>query len=141
MTIPDNMMIGSTNALQQAPEKKLNSDLNMEQFLQIISHAMSMPSFGGESGGSGSETDYIGQMVQFGMLNAMQDLNETMQSNLLINHQQQAFSLVGKEVTLTSQEDQLVSGVVEKVRFENGIATLHVNGEAYTMSDVIEVSQ
>lgn len=140
MTIPTNMMIGSMNGLQQTPEKKLNSDLDMEQFLQIISSAMSMPSFGGESGG-GSETDYIGQMVQFGMLNAMQDLNETMQSNLLINHQQQAFSFVGKEVTLTSQEDQLVTGIVEKVRFENGIATLQVNGQPYNMSDVIEVSQ
>lgn len=140
MSISNDMMIGSLNHLKQAEDKKMNSDLDMEQFLYIISNAMSMPSFDG-GGSGGSETDYIGQMVQFGMLNAMQDLTQTMETNLLINHQQQAFSFIGKQVTLTGEEDQLVTGVVEKVRFEGGIATLQVNGTPYQMSDVIEVSQ
>ena len=137
MNIPSNMMIGSLNAIQPEEQTRQNSDLNMEQFLQIISSAMSMPSFDG-GGGGGSETDYIGQMVQFGMLNAMNDLNETMQTNLLMGQQQQALSLVGKEVTITSEDDQLVMGPVEKVRFDNGYATLQVNGITYDMNDVIE---
>lgn len=139
MNIPSNMMIGSLNAIQPEEQTKQNSDLDMEQFLQIISSAMSMPSFDGGGGGGGSETDYIGQMVQFGMLNAMNDLNETMQTNLLMGQQQQALSLVGKEVTITSEDDQLVMGPVEKVRFDNGYATLQVNGVTYDMNDVIEV--
>ena len=139
MNIPSNMMIGSLNAIQPEEQTRQNSDLNMEQFLQIISSAMSMPSFDGGGGGGGSETDYIGQMVQFGMLNAMNDLSETMQTNLLMGQQQQALSLVGKEVTITSEDDQLVMGPVEKVRFDNGYATLQVNGITYDMNDVIEV--
>lgn len=138
MNIPSNMMIGSLNAIQPEEQTRQNSDLDMEQFLQIISSAMSMPSFDGGGGGGGSETDYIGQMVQFGMLNAMNDLNETMQTNLLMGQQQQALSLVGKEVTITSEDDQLVMGPVEKVRFDNGYATLQVNGVTYDMNDVIE---
>lgn len=139
MNIPSNMMIGSLNAIQPEEQTRQNSDLDMEQFLQIISSAMSMPSFDGGGGGGGSETDYIGQMVQFGMLNAMNDLNETMQTNLLMGQQQQALSLVGKEVTITSEDDQLVMGPVDKVRFDNGYATLQVNGITYDMNDVIEV--
>lgn len=139
MNIPSNMMIGSLNAIQPEEQTRQNSDLNMEQFLQIISSAMSMPSFDGGGGGGGSETDYIGQMVQFGMLNAMNDLSETMQTNLLMGQQQQALSLVGKEVTITSEDDQLVMGPVDKVRFDNGYATLQVNGITYDMNDVIEV--
>ncbi len=141
MNIPNNMMIGSLKAIQPEEETRQNSDLDMEQFLYIIANAMSMPSFDGQGSGGGSETDYIGQMVQFGMLNAVSDLNETMTTNLLMNQQQQALSLVGKNVTITGQEDQLVAGAVEKVRFDNGYATLQVNGRTYQMNDVIEVSQ
>ena len=141
MNIPTNMMIGSLTSIQPEEQTRQNSDLDMEQFLQIISSAMSMPSMDGGGGGGGSETDYIGQMVQFGMLNAMNDLNDTMRTNLLMGQQQQALSLVGKEVTITSEADQLVMGPVEKVRFDNGYATLQVNGATYDMNNIIEVRQ
>ena len=141
MTIPSNMMIGSLRSIQPEAETRQNSDLDMEQFLYIIANAMSMPSFDGQGSGGGSETDYIGQMVQFGMLNAVNDLNDTMQTSMLMNQQQQALSLVGKQVTIAGAEDQLVKGAVEKVRFDEGYATLMVNGKLYQMNDVIEVSQ
>ncbi|EXJ22387.1 Flagellar basal-body rod modification protein FlgD [Alkalibacterium sp. AK22] len=141
MNIPNNMMIGSLRAIQPEQEMRNNSDLDMEQFLYIISNAMSMPSFDGQGSGGGSETDYIGQMVQFGMLNAVNDLNETMQTSLLMNQQQQALSFVGKSVKIADSGDQLVSGTVDKVRFDNGYATLQVNGRTYQMNDVIEVSE
>lgn len=141
MTIPSNMMIGSLKSIQPEAETRQNSDLDMEQFLYIIANAMSMPSFDGQGSGGGSETDYIGQMVQFGMLNAVNDLNDTMKTSMLMNQQQQALSLVGKQVTIAGKEDQLVKGAVEKVRFDEGYATLMVNGKLYQMNDVIEVSQ
>jgi flagellar basal-body rod modification protein FlgD len=134
-------MIGSLKSIQPEAETRQNSDLDMEQFLYIIANAMSMPSFDGQGSGGGSETDYIGQMVQFGMLNAVNDLNDTMQTSMLMNQQQQALSLVGKQVTIAGKEDQLVKGAVEKVRFDEGYATLMVNGKLYQMNDVIEVSQ
>lgn len=139
MDIPNKMMIGSLKAVQPAEETKQNSDLDMEEFLQIISSAMSMPSFDGQGGGGGSETDYIGQMVQFGMLNAMEDLNGSMQTTMLMSQQQQALGLIGKTVTLGSDEAELITGKVEKVRFDNGYATLQINGKTYQMNDVIEV--
>lgn len=138
-TIPSQMTIGAANNYgSEETTQRLNSDLNMEQFLYIIANAMSMPSFDGGSGG-GNETDYIGQMVQFGMLNAMTDMTETMQTTMLMTQQQQALSLVGKEVTLAGEEADLIIGVVEKVRFESGYATIQVNGKDYSLSEIIEV--
>ncbi|MDZ7835766.1 MAG: hypothetical protein U5K84_11065 [Alkalibacterium sp.] len=101
MNIPENMLIGSLSAIKPEEETKQNSDLDMEQFLKIISSAMSMPSFDGQgSGGGGSETDYIGQMVQFGMMNAMQEINDSMQTTVLMSQQQQALGMVGRQVTV-----------------------------------------
>lgn len=139
MDIPSQMMIGSLENVTPAEETKKNSDLDMEQFLYIISNAMSMPSMdGGSGGGGGNETDYIGQMVQFGMLDQMQALTETMQTTMLMTQQQQALSMVGKEVSLKTEEDQLVKGVVEKVRFDSGYATIQVNGKSYSMNNIVE---
>lgn len=138
-TIPSQMTIGSANNYgTEETTQRLNSDLNMEQFLYIIANAMSMPSFDGGSGG-GNETDYIGQMVQFGMLNAMTEMTEVMETTMLMTQQQQALSLVGKEVTLAGEEASLVTGIVEKVRFENGYATIQVNGKEYSLSEITEV--
>ena len=78
-------------------------------------------------------------MVQFGMLNAMEDLNSSMQTNMLMSQQQQALGLIGKNVTLGTEEAELISGKVEKVRFDNGYATLQIDGETYQLNDVIEV--
>ncbi|WP_208558988.1 hypothetical protein [Marinilactibacillus kalidii] len=140
MIIPSQMTIGSLNQLAPDEETKKNSDLDMEQFLTIISKAMSMPSLDGGSGGSGgNETDYIGQMVQFGMLNSMQELTDTMQTTMLMTQQQQAVGMVGKQVTLKTEADQMVSGAVEKVRFDNGYATVQVNGTQYALNNIIEV--
>lgn len=133
-----NMMIGSLDNIQPNGQMRQNSDLDMEQFLYIIANAMSMPSFDGQGGG-GSETDYIGQMVQFGMLNAVNDLNDTMHTNLMMNQQQQALGLIGKTVTIAGNDDALIEGVVDKVRFDEGFATIEVNGEMYYMNDLIEV--
>lgn len=140
--IPSQMMIGSTEQYRPTEgETTLNSDLNMEQFLYIIANAMSMPSFDGGSGGGGSETDYIGQMVQFGVLNQMQELTQTMESTLLMSQQQQATSLIGKEVRLAGEEAQIVIGTVERVRFSQGYGTIIVNGKEYNMNDIIEVGE
>jgi flagellar basal-body rod modification protein FlgD len=137
--IPPQMTIGSVRDYAPSEETRMNSDLDMEQFLYIIANAMSMPSFDGASGGGGGETDYIGQMVQFGVLNQMQELNNTMQATVLMSQQQQAMGLVGKEVTLATQEASLITGTVEKVRFTHGYATIVVDGKEYNMNDVLEV--
>lgn len=140
MIVPPQMTIGSLNQITPEADTKQNSDLDMEQFLMIISKAMSMPSLDGGSGsGGGNETDYIGQMVQFGMLNQMQELTETMQTTMLMTQQQQAVGMVGKQVTLKTDADQLVSGAVEKVRFDNGYATIQVNGAQYSLNSITEV--
>lgn len=137
------MTIGSVQGYQaDQPDTSLNSDLDMEQFLYIIANAMSMPSFDGGGGGdAGGATDYIGQMVQFGVLNQMQELTQTMQSTLLMSQQQQATSLIGKEVKVAGEEGEFITGVVERVRFSQGFGTIIVDGEEYNMSALIEVGE
>ena len=61
-----------------------------------------------------------------------------MQYNLMMGQQQQAFSLIGKQVTIQENESE-ITGTVEKVRFINGFATLVVDGKEYNMASIKDV--
>lgn len=130
-------MIGSIDQMK-ATDIKNNMQIDQEGFLKIMAAAISNPSMSGGEGGE-SHTDYLGQMAQFNMLDQLAEMTTTLQTTMLMSQQQQALSLVGKEVTIAGEEAQLVSGVVEKVRFTNGYATIQVNGAEYGLNDLLEV--
>lgn len=138
MKIPNEFMIGSLNQIT-SEEKESNAVLDQEGFLKVLAAEISNPSFSSEGGGSGSQTDFMGQIIQMNMLDQMTELTSSIQSTMLMTQQQQALSLVGKEVTVAGEEAGFVSGVVDKVRFSNGFATIQMDGVEYTLNDVIEV--
>lgn len=137
MEINDNFMIGSINQIKNT-EKPDNMHIDQEGFLRIMAASISNPSMSG--GGEGeSQTDYLGQIAQFNMLDQLGQVTTTLQNTMLMTQQQQAINLVGKDVTLAGEEAQLVNGVVEKVRFSNGYATILVNGVEYGLNNLLEI--
>lgn len=137
MQINDNFMIGSINQIKNT-EKPDNMHIDQEGFLRIMAASISNPSMSG--GGEGeSQTDYLGQIAQFNMLDQLGQVTTTLQNTMLMTQQQQAINLVGKDVTLAGEDAQLVNGVVEKVRFSNGYATILVNGVEYGLNNLLEI--
>lgn len=138
MEIPSNFHIGSVKSLIGNENK--SNELSTDDFLQIMAATIKMPSMPGEGGGGGGgETDHLTQLAQFNMMDQLTNISEKMNSSLLMNQQQQAFSLLGKDVKVTDGSD-LVNGVVEKVRFDQGYATVQVNGKDFYLNDILEAS-
>lgn len=139
MDIPANFNIGSVNSIIDTTKK--SNELSTEDFLQIMAATVKMPSMPGEGGGGsgGGETDYLAQMAQFNMMDQMTSISEKMNTELLISQQQQALGLLGKEVKVID-ESSFATGVVEKVRFDKGYATIQVNGKDFYLNDILEVS-
>ncbi len=73
------------------------------------------------------------------MLDQMMELTTSIQNTMMMTQQQQALSLVGKEVTVAGLEEGLVTGIVDKVRFSNGFATIQIDGVNYNLNNIIEV--
>lgn len=140
MKIPSDFFIGSVNQAS-TEQPKSNTMLNQEDFLKIIAAEISNPSFDGGGGGSGSQTDFMGPMIQLNMLDQMTELTTSIQNTMMMTQQQQALSLVGKEVTVAGLEGGLVTGIVDKVRFSSGFGTIQIDGENYHLNNVIEVSE
>ena len=89
--------IANTSALTQT---KKSSDISMDDFLKILAASMSNPSMGGSDSSGGGSTDYISQLVQFTTLESLNELSETLTTSVILQQQQQAFSLINKQVTL-----------------------------------------
>lgn len=138
MDISSNFTIGSTDQVINK-SKQSNSDMNMDDFLKIMAASLRMPSVTSE-GGSGSDNsmDYMSQMIQFSTIEQLQTLTDSLTTTMLMTQQQQAVSMIGKEVTV-AQDGSVVTGIVEKTRFFNGYATLQINGKDYYMSNIQEV--
>lgn len=141
------MTIGSVNR-KRVEQPKDNAVLDQQDFLKILAATISNPPFpGGDGGGgAGGEMDFMSQMMQMNLLDQVTDLTTTIQNTMVMTHQQQALSLVGKKVTIANPEtkegvDDIV-GIVEKIRFKpDGVATLQVNGVEYNLQSVISVEE
>ena len=140
MNISNDYVIGSLNQLTNETQKN-NAVLDQEGFLKVLAAEISNPSFSDSGSGSGSQTDYMSQILQMNMLDQMTNLTTAIETTMLMTQQQQALSLVGKEVTVAGHEEGLVTGVVEKVRFSNGYATIRIDGIDYNLNHVIEVGE
>ena len=95
---------------------------------------------GGGGGSSGGSTDYMAQMIQFSTMEQLKDLTESMNTTMLMTQQQQALAMIGKTVTVTG-EASIVTGVVDKVKFSNGFATLMIGGKDYYLNDVQSIGE
>ena len=139
MDITPNFTIGSTEQLV-SNKSQSNSDLSMDDFLQIMAAAIKMPAMSEEGGSSGGSTDYMAQMIQFSTMEQLKDMTESLNTTMLMTQQQQALAMIGKTVTVTG-EASIVTGVVDKVKFSNGFATLMIGGKDYYLNDIQSIGE
>lgn len=145
-SVNNNFRIGSLRNQKENRTVKDNAVLDQDDFMKIIAANISNPPIpGSDGGGSGSETDFMGQMIQMNLLEQVTDLTESIQSTMLMTHQQQALSLIGKEAVVTTvknDESVEIKGTVEKIRLTpDGMAKIQIDGEEYYMQNVTEVSE
>lgn len=135
----NSLNFGGTYATRQ---KSNPSEISMDDFLKILSASMSNPTVaagGGESGGNAG-TDYIGQFVQFTTLQQIKEIGDGLNQSVRISQQQQAFDMLGREVSVRDGEE-IVKGKVDKVRFVDGYATIVIGGAEYYMSGIQEIGE
>ncbi|KHO12330.1 flagellar basal body rod modification protein [Latilactobacillus curvatus] len=80
-------------------------------------------------------------MAQFATLQELNNMSTMMNNSLLLGQQQQAFNLMGKDVTVVDEQGNEKQGRVDKVNFTGGIAKLTVNGTEYEMGAIKEVRE
>ncbi|MDR7869596.1 MAG: flagellar hook capping FlgD N-terminal domain-containing protein [Tissierellaceae bacterium] len=129
----------STLGVDNTSKNAGSKDLSVNDFLQIMAAEIKnqTPFGGGDSGGS--KTDYLSQMAQFTSLEQMGEIIENLNVLSLMNQQQYTFSLIGKEVTVMDGEEE-ITGIVDKVKFENGYAVIQVNDKSYNLGSILEVT-
>lgn len=84
------------------------------------------------------DTQFIAQMAQFSMVQALSDLSAMSMTNYSV-------SLIGKEVALASYNDDgtvsTLNGIVEGVTLYNGTSQIVVDGKNYSLSSVMAVRE
>ncbi|EOT40004.1 hypothetical protein [Enterococcus columbae] len=140
MPINDIQNIQSTLTTPAPTTKSDPSEISMDDFLKILAASMSNPAIGGsESSGGNQGTDYISQFVEFTSLQQLQSLGKSLENSVKLQQQQQAFSLIGKEVTL-NQDGKEVKGKIEKVKILNGVPMVTIDHQDYASANITEVS-
>lgn len=118
----------------QTSDRAVGGNLGKDEFLQLLVCQMKNQ----DPLEPEKDTEFIAQLAQFSSLEQMQNLNETAVNS-------QAFGLVGKAVVLNTKSTNgnitEVQGVVDYITMKNGSAQLSVNGQLYSMDDLVEVKQ
>lgn len=147
MKVDRSAYMPKTAEYQGDAKSKMNSTISIDDLMKIIAAELSnQPLVGGDSGGGGGKTDYVGQLSQLTMMEQMSEINEGLNTMNLMGQHNYAFTLIGKEVTLLDPEDpgnkdKNVTGIVDRVKFKDGYAMLVVGGKDYPMGAVQEVGK
>lgn len=124
------------SASSQAADK---TDLNYDSFLKLFVEALKNQ----DPMAPMQQSEMMGQLSQLSQMeNNMKLVNivETMGNQLVGSKMSQYASFIGKEVTVISENDQEVSGVVKMISNDSGVvkATLD-NGQEYEVERIKEI--
>jgi flagellar basal-body rod modification protein FlgD len=113
---------------------KDNSTLSMDDFFTLMVAQLKNQDMYNTT----DNMEFISQMAQFSMVQALADLSELSMTNYGV-------SLIGKEVTLASidEDGNMTSykGIVDSVNFFNGSTQVVVDGKNYALSNVMAVQE
>ncbi len=108
------------------------STLDMNDFFKLLTAQLSNQDMSNPV----KDTEFIGQMAQFSMVQALADLNKMSSTAYSVG-------LIGKEATIASIDDngvmQTIKGIVEGVTLYNGKSEVIVDGVNHPISSVMEV--
>lgn len=123
-----------TNNTSNAAGSKGQGTLSMDDFLQLLVAQLKNQ----DMYNSMDDSEYMAQMAQFSMLQAITDMNELSMTSYGV-------SLIGKEVTIANvADDGTVSsfkGIVDSVNFYNGSPQVVVDDRSYSLSSVMSVNE
>jgi flagellar hook assembly protein FlgD len=137
------------SAYTSSTSETSESSLLMEDFFSIIAAELSNQD---PLSSDGNNTDYVTQMAQFAMLSSMEELKESIEAlgeqsqlNYDINTITSGSNMIGKEVTITTIDEETlaeeeITGTVEKVKFYSDGMTVVVDGVEYSTWSVTELS-
>ncbi|MGB9604030.1 MAG: flagellar hook capping FlgD N-terminal domain-containing protein [Verrucomicrobiia bacterium] len=134
----------NTNAISQlvgvpaansAAERVPNKTLTQEDFLKLLVAQLRTQ----DPLNPMKDTEFIGQMVQFSVL----EQNKSMQTAIssMNNTQQiiQANSILGRVVRVVGEDGVISSGVVSSVILDQSTPMIVVNGNIYSLGQVVSV--
>ncbi|MDO5293994.1 MAG: flagellar hook capping FlgD N-terminal domain-containing protein [bacterium] len=136
-SVIDNVVNGSVNKTEASNTANSTttaggSSLGKDAFLQLLVTQMKYQ----DPLNPSSDTEYISQLATFSQLEELQNLNTSYS-------QTQAYSLVGKTVALSTTDStgttSYVTGTVDYVTMSGGNAYVVVNGNKYSLDNVLEV--
>lgn len=113
-------------------ESRGSSELGKDAFLKLLVTQLSNQ----DPLNPQSDQEFIAQLAQFSSLEQMQNMSAT-----LLNTS--AYSLVGKQVIVSSTDSvgntKEVRGTVDAVTMQNGNAKLLIDGQTYSIDDLVQV--
>lgn len=103
-------------------------------------------------------TEWLAQLAQYSTLEQMTQMNEgfencmsylsALYSDIAANAEiTQTLSMIGKEVTVKipaekeGEKDTIVTGKVEEASFEEGTGKVKINGEYYSIANIISIRE
>jgi flagellar basal-body rod modification protein FlgD len=124
----------ATTSSATADSTPLGKTLNQHDFLKLLVAQMTSQ----DPMNPQSNADFAAQMAQFSALQTSQSTASEL-AKLSANQQvQQANGLLGRTVTVQSDES-IASGTVDAVQLSGGIPLLLVNGAQYDLSQVLSI--
>ncbi|MDO5519479.1 MAG: flagellar hook capping FlgD N-terminal domain-containing protein [bacterium] len=137
-SVIDNVVNGSINKTEASNTANGTTiaaggnSLGKDAFLQLLVTQMKYQ----DPLNPSSDTEYISQLATFSQLEELQNLNSTYS-------QTQAYALVGKTVALSTTDStgatSYVTGTVDYVTMTGGNAYVVVNGNKYSLDNILEV--
>lgn len=125
--------VNETKEEQKKAGKTDSSTLDKDAFLQLLVAQMKYQ----DPLEPTSNTEYISQYATFSELEQMQNMSNTMELT-------RAANMVGQTVAVESVDGNGKStsdmGVVDYISYENGKAMIWVNGNSYTLDEVVEIA-
>jgi len=124
----------STTSTSNTSSSSDNGTLNMDDFLQLLVAQLKNQ----DMYNTMDDSEYMAQMAQFSMLQAMTDMSELSMTSYGV-------SLIGKEVTIAKVADDgtisSIKGIVDSVNFYNGSPQVVVDDKSYSLSSVMSVNE
>lgn len=122
----------ATTTTSETKNTRGSSELGQDAFLQLLVCQMQNQ----DPLEPTSNTEWISQMATFSQLEELQALSKTTENS-------QIFSLVGKNVIVSTEDDagnaQLKSGIVEFINLSGGKAKFSINGALYSIDELYSV--
>lgn len=130
----NNSTVSGAGSTSTTSSSSSNGTLSMDDFFQLMVAQLKNQDMYNTT----DNTEFIAQMAQFSMVQALADLSELSMTSYGV-------SLIGKEATIAKVEDDgtisSVVGIVESVNFYNGSTQVVVDGDSYALSSVMSVQE